>query len=541
MTIQTPVIPRIAIPETAPFSPEQREWLSGFFTAALVPLAPAGAVSDIAGLGEAGKADGPVLADNDAAPWHDPSMPAPERMELAKGAAPAPRLMAAMAQQDCGQCGYNCADYANAIFLKTEERLNLCVPGGKETLRLVKQLVADLPDAGGAKADAPPVKLAPAEPGAKPMDAAGTSRDNPAAITFLSRQRLNAEDSDKETFHVEFDISDSPLSYRVGDSCGIFATNDLGYVDQIIAMLGFAPRTEIRGRTLREVLTEEVSLGAAPDALFELYSYLLGGAARDKMRALARGEDPDGDAALLDVFAVVQKFPQARPHPEAFVEALEPLQPRLYSISSSPNATPGRLSLSVDAVRYLVGKRKRLGVASTFIGSRAKPGERVRAYIQKAHNFALPADPNVPIVMVGPGTGIAPFRAFLHERQAIRAPGRNWLFYGHRHEGKDFFYRDELEAMRRVGHLSNLSLAWSRDDGEKVYVQDRIRENGAELWRWLEEGAHFYVCGDAKRMAKDVEAAVVDLTVRHGQKSAADAADFVTALKKSGRYQADVY
>ena len=391
-------------------------------------------------------------------------MPAEERMEMAKDKPEAPRLMAAMAQQDCGQCGYNCADYANAIFLRKEERLNLCVPGGKETLRLVKQLTAEF---GAGKADGGEtplgeVKIDAAEPGSKPRYALGESREAPAEAVFLSRRRLNLDESEKETFHVEFDVATAGISYEVGDSFGIFPKNDLGHVDQIIAMLGAAHTTEVRGRSLRDVLIDTVSIGAAPDELFELYSYILGGAARDRARALARGDDPDGDAANLDVLAVLQKFTEARPHPEAFVDALEPLQPRLYSISSSPKATPGTLSLTVDAVRYVVGKRRRIGVASTFLGHRAKEGDRLKVYVQKAHNFALPADPSVPVIMVGPGTGVAPFRAFLHERQAVRAPGKNWLFYGHRRQATDFFYRDELTAMREAGHLTRLSLAWSR-------------------------------------------------------------------------------
>ena len=239
--------------------------------------------------------------------------------------------------------------------------------------------------------------------------------------------------------------------------------------------------------------------------------HIQGGTAREKARALARGGDPDGDAAQLDVFAVLQKFHAVRPHPEAFVEALDPLQPRLYSISSSPKAEPGRLALTVDAVRYLVGKRHRLGVASTYLGQRAAPGERLRVYVQKAHDFALPPDPATPVIMIGPGTGVAPFRAFLQERKAIAAPGRNWLFYGHQHQATDFFYRDELQAMRASGLLTRLSLAWSRDGAAKFYVQDRMREVAADLWQWIGEGAHICVCGDAKRMAKDVEAAFVEI------------------------------
>ena len=223
------------------------------------------------------------------------------------------------------------------------------------------------------------------------------------------------------------------------------------------------------------------------------------------------------------------------------VEALEPLQPRLYSISSSHNATPGRLSLTVDTVRYVIGKRKRLGLASTFLAERVEPGDTFRVYVQKAHGFALPDDPATPIIMIGPGTGIAPFRAFLHDRGATKASGRNWLFFGHQRSDCDFFYADELNGMKTSGLLTRLSLAWSRDGETKFYVQDRMREVGRDLWTWLAEGAHVYVCGDAKRMARDVERALVDIVAQFGARTTDEAVSFVADLKKRGRYQQDVY
>ena len=530
--IHTPVV---VIPETAPFSPEQRAWLSGFFAATLVPPAQgATALSapEAAGLGAAASSH---LASNDDAPWHDPAMAIADRMQLAASKPPAPRLMAAMAQQDCGQCGYNCADYANAIFEKKEARLNLCAPGGKETARMLKQLAEELDASGESK-----VALA-SEAAAVPAGAPGTCRELPVEVTFAGRRRLNAEGSEKDTWHIEFDLAGSGLDYVVGDSFGVFPRNDLGLVDQTIAMLGAAHTTEVRGRHLRDVLAEEVSLGVAPDALYELLSFISGGKQREKARALARGEDPDGDAATLDVLGALLKFSGVRPHPEAFVDALEPLQPRLYSISSSPKHQEGRLTLTVDAVRYVIGKRRRTGVASTFLADRIDAGAQLKAYVQKAHNFALPADTSKPVIMVGPGTGVAPFRAFLQERQATGSSGKNWLFFGHQRQMTDFFYREELDAMQASGLLTRLSLAWSRDGAQKFYVQDRMREVGPALWQWLDEGAHFYICGDAKRMAKDVEAALVDIVAQHGARSTDDAVAFVASLKKSGRFQADVY
>ena len=315
--------------------------------------------------------------DDGEAPWHDQTLELGARMVMAEGRPLRRRMMAAMAQQDCGQCGYNCNDYAEAIASRAEARLNLCAPGGKETARMLKVLAEEL-DKGGATAQSGPPIGASLAISAPP----GRSRDNPAQAVFLSRRRLNKEGSEKETWHVEFDLTHGGLDYTPGDSFGVFPENELGLVDQIIAMLGASHITLVRDKTLRDVLRSDVSLGAAPDALFDLISFLTGGERREKARRLAHGEDPDGDAATLDVLAVLQKFAGVRPHPEAFVEALEPLQPRLYSISSSPKATPGRLSLTVDAVRYVIGKRKRVGVASTFLSERIMAGETLPAYVQ---------------------------------------------------------------------------------------------------------------------------------------------------------------
>ena len=539
MNMPIKTLPFALIPDDAPFSVEQRSWLSGFLASIVVPNAHKVSGLELGGAPAAAAAD--PLATNDDAPWHDPSLGLSDRMAMAEGRGFAPKLMAAMAQQDCGQCGYNCADYANVIFQGKEARLNLCAPGGKDTNRAVKKLAEELAAAkasGGASAVAvmadEPAALAPTGP-------VGRCRELPVEAKFLSRRRLTGEGSAKDAWHIEFDLNGTGVDYVVGDSFGVFVKNDIGLVDQIIAMLGVSHITPVRDKTLREVLIEDVSLSPAPDALYELLSYISGGEARVKARALARGEDPDGDAAVLDVLAVLQKFPKAHPHPEAFVDALEPLQPRLYSISSSPKAIEGRISLTVDAVRYVIGKRKRLGVASTYLAERIAPDAPIKVYVQAAHNFALPSDPLVPVIMIGPGTGIAPFMAFLHERAAVRAPGKNWLFFGHQKQATDFFYKDQLNAWKDSGHLTRLSLAWSRDGDQKFYVQDRMREVGASLWQWLAEGAHFYICGDAKRMAKDVEAALVDIIAQHGARSVDEAIAFVSTLKKQGRFQADVY
>jgi sulfite reductase (NADPH) flavoprotein alpha-component len=547
MNLAPPPQPPSLLPESAPFTPEQRAWLNGFFaglisidgnpvtplspeqSAALMPSLPAEASSTAEG------------ADDGEAPWHDQALPMAERMKLAEGRPLRRRMMAAMAQQDCGQCGYNCADYSAAIWSRAEERLNLCVPGGKETARMLKTLYTEIDSPAAGKAGAPAVAKAPEPAAPAPPPQAGSSRDNPTFATFLSRTRLNKPGSEKETWHVEFDLTGSGIDYIVGASFGIFPSNDPGLVDAVIAALRAPPDFPIGGRMLREVLTDGVSLGAAPDMLFQLYSYITGGTRRQSAKALSTGQDPDGDAANLDVLAAVEKFAGVRPDPEAFIEALDPLQPRLYSIASSPKVEPNRLALTVDAVRYPIGKRTRLGVASTFFADRVAPGQKLRVYVQRAQHFALPGDPSVPIIMIGPGTGIAPFRAFLHERMATKAGGRNWLFFGHQRSNYDFFYEDELAGMKAKRVLTRLTLAWSRDSGQKIYVQDRMRDVGRDLWAWIAEGAHIYVCGDAKRMAKDVEMALVEIVANFGLRSTNEAIAFIAELKKNGRYQQDVY
>jgi sulfite reductase (NADPH) flavoprotein alpha-component len=464
-----------------------------------------------------------------------------ERMKLAEGRPLRRRMMAAMGQQDCGQCGYTCQDYSDAIFAKKEERLNLCVPGGKETNRTLKALYQELGNAPAPAAARTPDKTAPANATAAPAAAPGCSRGAPAQARFLSRTRLNKSGSEKETWHIEIDLDGTGIDYTVGDAFGIFPTNDPALADAVIAALGAPADFPISDRTLREVLIDGVSLGTAPDMLFQLFSYITGGERRQKAKALAAGEDPDGDAATLDVLAAIEKFSGVRPDPEALIEALDPLQPRLYSIASSPKVDKARMALTVDTVRYKVNGRSRLGVASTFLGERVRQGDTVKVYVQKAAHFGLPADPGKPIIMIGPGTGIAPFRAFLHERMATKAPGRNWLFFGHQRHDYDFFYEDELAGMKAAGALTRLSLAWSRDGTEKFYVQDRMREVGRDIWAWLADGAHVYVCGDAKRMARDVEGALIEIVAQHGARSTDEAIAFVANLKKAGRYQQDVY
>ncbi|TAL82075.1 MAG: sulfite reductase subunit alpha, partial [Beijerinckiaceae bacterium] len=385
------------LPESAPFTAEQRAWLNGFFVGifapgagtpmpippdALAALTQSGDLAPPEGLEPQGNADA-----DDGAPWHDPSMSLEDRMNLAEGRPLRRRLMAAMAQQDCGQCGYVCETYADAIANGSEKRLNLCVPGAKTTLRAIKTLVEET-SAPPAKAEPATSTMIPAKahaPAPKPL---GYARETPVEVTFLSRRKLTKEGSEKSAYHIEFDLEGSGLDYAVGDSFGIYPENDPALVDALLAEIRAPADFPILDRSLRDVLLSDVALNSAPDALFQLLSYITGGDRRQKAKQLALGEDPDGDAAHLDVLGAFEKFPGVRPDPEALIECLDALQPRLYSISSSPKVTPGRVSLTVDHVRYNIGERLRHGVASSFLAERAREGTKFRAYVQKAHDFA---------------------------------------------------------------------------------------------------------------------------------------------------------
>ena len=534
MTVQTkpPATGDVMIPEGAPFSPEQRSWLNGFFAGLLSLDAKAGAAAlDGAMPDAAAKALG---GEDDGAPWHDAAMPIAERMTLAEGKPLPRRLFAAMAQQDCGQCGYLCETYSKAIAEGKEAKLNLCAPGGKETSRMLKRLLEEAPGAAApVTAVSAPAQPKTAEPG---------TRDAPVEAVFVVGNTV--ERCGLREGYPPRRVRHRPAAGSAtcpATAFGLFPSNDPALADAVLAALRVPPDFPVGGKPIRDALIEDYALGLAPDMLFELMSYLVGGERRQKAKALAKGEDPDGDAATLDVMAVLEKFAPVHPDPEAFVECLEPLQPRLYSIASCPLTTPEQLHLTVDAVRYDIAGRRRLGCASTFLADRVTAGTAVKVYIQKAHGFALPEDGSTPIIMVGPGTGVAPFRSFLWHRKATKATGRAWLFFGHQHEATDFYYRDEFAAMLADKTLTRLSTAWSRDGAAKVYVQDRMREAGPELWSWLKDGAHFYVCGDAQRMAKDVETALVEISAKGGQMSEAAARDFVAELKAAGRYQADVY
>ncbi len=385
-----------------------------------------------------------------------------------------------------------------------------------------------------AASAAPEPKTQTPEPKSAASGAGVPSRSNPFAAPLLVSRPLNGAGSAKQVNHVEFDLADSGLVYEAGDALGVFPHNCPQLVADVLAALGAdgeeaVPDPDGASIPLRRALAEFYDLGKPTAELLALCG------------------STDATAAPLHVIDAVLQSAVRNPQsaiisPASFVAALRKLQPRLYSISSSPRAHAGRVHLTVGAVRYEAAGRARIGVCSTYLAERAVPGAtRVAIFAHSNRAFRPPTDNTAPMIMIGPGTGIAPFRAFLHERRAVGATGKNWLFFGDQRAATDFLYRDELLEFQSAGLLTRLDTAFSRDQAEKIYVQHRMLENAAELYAWLEAGAHVYVCGDATRMAKDVDAALHTVVERAGGKSPEQTAAYLQSLKAAKRYARDVY
>lgn len=528
------------LPESAPFTAAQRAWLNGFFAGVL------GLETSAVGSGTSSAAVAtpePEASEVDY-PWHDPALSLEERLALAEGRPVEGKLMAAMAQLDCGACGYVCKTYSRAIATGEEKSLTKCTPGGKETARKIKELIA----ASGAIATngVTTKSVAGNGSGARTTTTNGAAtksvaappaynRSQPLPAKLIASLPLNRPGSAKDTRHVMIDLAGSGLTYKPGDALGVFPENCPELAEAVLRCLGADDRLDLRTALLRDR-----SLAQPGDDLIErMVEAATDPNEAEQLTRLRDGEDDWIDTA--DLLDVLRRFPSARMDAEELVSLLPALQPRLYSISSSLRAHPGEVHLTVGVVRYSRHDRVRKGVTSTFLAERLPSGSEVRVFVHPSHRFQIPDSGDTPMIMVGPGTGIAPFRAFLEERQALGAGGKNWLFFGDQSQETDFLYREELRKFQQDGLLTRLDTAFSRDQAAKIYVQDRMRERARELWGWLEEGAHFYVCGDARRMASDVDRALNHVVAEQGGLSAEEAKSYVTGMLKTGRYQRDVY
>jgi sulfite reductase (NADPH) flavoprotein alpha-component len=394
------------------------------------------------------------------------------------------------------------------------------------------QFAASAGSSGNALESAPEAPVIP-----------GSNKNNPYAAALATNKRLSGESSGKDIRHFEFDLTDSGLKYEAGDALGVIPVNEPALVQLLLTQLKSDYDNPVPGfdRSLGDLLTYQFEISEPSRKLIEWVGQ---NTTNQELRHVLQHDDKDALGVWLwgkDTLDLLQlDVTRSLSIPE-FVGLLRPLQHRAYSISSSQKAHPNQVHLTIASVRYHSAGRARSGVCSTYLAERVKRGEKPAIFISPNKAFRVPANNDAPLIMIGPGTGIAPFRAFLEEREAIGAKGKNWLFFGDQHQEHDYIYRDELTAWQENGLLTRLDLAFSRDQAEKIYVQTRMLEQGAELFAWLEEGAYFYVCGDASRMAKDVDKALYQVITQFGGMSAERAADYVDQLKKEKRYLRDVY
>ncbi|MFY0150971.1 NADPH-dependent assimilatory sulfite reductase flavoprotein subunit [Klebsiella variicola] len=368
------------------------------------------------------------------------------------------------------------------------------------------------------------------------------TKEAPLSATLSVNQKITGRDSEKDVRHIEIDLGDSGLRYQPGDALGVWYQNDPQLVKELVELLwlkGDEPVT-VDGKTLplAEALEWHFELTVNTATIVENYATLT---RSESLLPLV------GDKAQLQQYAAATpivdmvRFSPAQLDAEALIGLLRPLTPRLYSIASSQAEVESEVHVTVGVVRYEIEGRARAGGASSFLADRVEEDGEVRVFIEHNDNFRLPANPETPVIMIGPGTGIAPFRAFMQQRAADGAQGKNWLFFGNPHFTEDFLYQVEWQSYVKEGLLTRIDLAWSRDQQQKVYVQDKLREQGAELWRWINDGAHIYVCGDANRMAKDVEHTLLEVIAEYGAMDAEAADEFLSELRVERRYQRDVY
>ncbi|MCQ6311529.1 NADPH-dependent assimilatory sulfite reductase flavoprotein subunit [Citrobacter freundii] len=422
------------------------------------------------------------------------------------------------------------------------ERLLDRVDADVEYQAAAAQWRARLVDVLKARAPAAPSVQVAASGAVNEVHTSPYTKEAPLTASLAVNQKITGRDSEKDVRHIEIDLGDSGLRYQPGDALGVWYQNDPALVKELVELLwlkGDEPVT-VEGKTLSlaEALQWHFELTVNTGNIVENYATLT---RSETLLPLV------GDKAQLQHYASTTpivdmvRFSPAQLDAQALVDLLRPLTPRLYSIASSQAEVESEVHVTVGVVRYEIEGRARAGGASSFLADRVEEEGEVRVFIEHNDNFRLPANPQTPVIMIGPGTGIAPFRAFMQQRAADGAEGKNWLFFGNPHFTEDFLYQVEWQRYVKEGVLSRIDLAWSRDQKEKVYVQDKLRQQGAELWRWINDGAHIYVCGDANRMAKDVEQALLEVIAEFGGMDIEAADEFLSELRIERRYQRDVY
>ncbi|EGU33102.1 sulfite reductase [NADPH] flavoprotein alpha-component [Vibrio sp. N418] len=368
------------------------------------------------------------------------------------------------------------------------------------------------------------------------------TKQNPYTATLLTSQKITGRDSGKDVRHIEIDLDDSGITYQPGDALGVWYENSVELANAILAKVGLSgvESIDVDGESLsiHSALVAKYEITTANPQFVTKFAEL---SASKKLQKLVEDKNKlreyAGNTQIVDVLAEKKTKLNA----EQLVGLLRRLTPRLYSIASAQSEVDEEVHLTVGVVEYQQGEETRFGGASSYLSHRLEEGGEVKVFIENNNNFKLPQDDNTPVIMIGPGTGIAPFRSFIQERDNRDAEGKNWLFFGDRTFTQDFLYQVEWQKYLKSGALSQLDVAFSRDQQDKVYVQHRLLENGQQLWQWIEEGAYLYVCGDATRMAKDVHEALIEVVQEHGKLSKEKAEEFITTLRKEKRYQRDVY
>jgi sulfite reductase (NADPH) flavoprotein alpha-component len=368
------------------------------------------------------------------------------------------------------------------------------------------------------------------------------SKQQPFAAELYTNQKITGRDSTKDVRHIEISLAGSGLTYQPGDALGVYFSNDPELVRELLLLTAIARDTPVTlsddKLTVEQALTEQLELTQSYPAFVEKYA-----AATNNAALIALAADKAALRAYINerqIVDIVRDYPGLL-SAQQLVDALRKQQPRLYSIASSQAEVEEEVHLTVGVVRYDAYGQPHLGGASGFLAERLAEGAKVKVFVEHNNNFRLPANDDTPVIMIGPGTGIAPFRAFLQQRDASGAGGKNWLFFGNPHFTQDFLYQLELQNYLKRGLLTKLDVAFSRDQAQKVYVQDKLRTHGSEVWQWLQDGAHLYICGDANRMAKDVQQALLDIVQQYGGKTAEQAQAYLDELRVAKRYQKDVY
>lgn len=400
-----------------------------------------------------------------------------------------------------------------------------------------QSIVASLKDELTAVASAAPVAVATGA-----TVESKYNKENPYTAELATNQKITGRDSAKDVRHIEIDLGDSGLTYQTGDALGVYFENDEVLVDELIAALTLDASQEISlaGNTLslKQALVEKLEITQTAPNFIEFWANVSGDAA---LAEIAKDKANAREYASKHQIVDVVKAAPAKVEAQAFVDALRKITPRLYSIASSQAEVEEEVHLTVGVVSYEENDATRFGGASGFLSQRLEEGGNVKVFIEHNNNFRLPENDDTPVIMIGPGTGVAPFRAFMQEREARDASGDNWMFFGDQTFTQDFLYQVEWQNYLKSGLLTKMDVAFSRDQAEKVYVQHRIKENAAEVFAWLERGAHLYICGDANRMAKDVHNALIEVIAEQTGKSAEEAEDYLKALRSAKRYQRDVY